>query len=248
MGCDNLRYLIRFSYDGSNFNGYQKQPNLRTVEGEFEKALYDINDHKDTKIVSSGRTDAGVHANNQCAHFDLTVTITNYKLKCALNSLLPNDIHVFDVENVDDNFHSRYMAKKKTYKYIINCGEYNPIERNYIYQYNKELNVDLMKESIKEYIGVYNFESFVSAEAIKESYVREIFDASITKDANKIIILFTGDGFMKYQVRNMVGVLIKIASGKYKKSYIKELFDSPSRNWNVFTAPPEGLYLENVEY
>ena len=243
-----MRYLIHFSYDGSDFNGYQKQPGLRTVEGEFEKALFDINNHKDTKIVSSGRTDAGVHANNQTAHFDLTVDITNYKLKCALNSLLPDDIHVISAELVDEEFHSRYMVKKKIYKYIINCGEYNPLERKYVYQYNKKLDLKKIKEHINDYLGKYDFESFVSAEAIKESYVREIFEVNVSEDKDKIILTFTGDGFMKYQVRNMVGVLIKIASGKYKETYIKDLLEKPSRDWNIYTAPAEGLYLEKVFY
>ena len=243
-----MRYLIHFSYDGSEFSGYQKQPKLRTIEGEFEKALFEINNHKNTKIISSGRTDAGVHANSQTAHFDLSIDITNYKLKCALNSLLPSDIHVISAETVKEDFHSRYMVTKKTYKYIINCGEYNPIERKYAYQYNKSLNFSLIEKHISDFIGKHDFESFVSAESIKESYVREIFDASVLKKDNKIIITFTGDGFMKYQVRNMVGVLIKIDTGKYKETYINEILEEPSRDWNIFTAPPEGLYLESVAY
>ena len=96
-----MRYLIKFSYDGTNFNGYQKQPGHRCVESELEKALFDINDHKKTKVVGAGRTDRGVHANCQCAHFDLDIDITLYKLKCALNSLLPPDIHVFEVSDVN---------------------------------------------------------------------------------------------------------------------------------------------------
>ena len=129
-----MRYLIRFSYDGTNFYGYQKQPNKRTIEGELEKALYDINNHTDTRIYSSGRTDRGVHAKGQTAHFDLDISITLYKLKCALNSLLPKDIHVIEAVAVDDDFHARFMAKEKTYKYYLNIGEYNPVERNYVHQ------------------------------------------------------------------------------------------------------------------
>ena len=118
-----MRYLIHFSYDGTNFSGYQKQPNHRCVESELEKALFSINNYTDTKVVGAGRTDRGVHANHQCAHFDITVSITTYKLKCALNSLLPEDIHVFKVEEVDNEFHARYMVKEKTYKYVIKGGE-----------------------------------------------------------------------------------------------------------------------------
>ena len=99
-----MRYLIKFSYDGTNFYGYQKQPGKRTVEGELEKALFDINNHKDTRIFSSGRTDRGVHALGQTAHFYLDVSITEYKLKCALNSLIHCDIHVIEAKLVDDEF------------------------------------------------------------------------------------------------------------------------------------------------
>ena len=159
-----MRYKIKFSYDGTNFYGYQKQPGLRTVEEELEKALYSINNHQETKVIGSGRTDKGVHALSQVAHFDLSVTITLYKLKCALNSLLPEDIHVFSTELVDNNFHARFSAKKKKYRYVLNLGEYNPLERNIIFQYGKKINLDiaLMKEEIKSFLGKHNFYNFVS--------------------------------------------------------------------------------------
>ncbi len=243
-----MRYLIHFSYDGTNFNGFQKQPNCRCVESELEKALYSINDHKKTKVVGSGRTDRGVHANHQCAHFDINVDITLYKLKCALNSLLPDDIHVFNVEEVSDDFHARFNAKRKTYKYIINCGEYNPIERNYVYQYGKKLDVDKMKKEIKSFIGVHDFESFVSDESIKDSYVREIYDAHIEEDNDKVIFYFTGNGFMKYQVRNMVGLLFKIGKGKLDLGIVNEIFKDKKLSKNITTIKREGLYLDNIEY
>jgi len=243
-----MRYLIKFSYDGTDFYGYQKQPSKRTVEGELEKALYDINNHTETRIFSSGRTDRGVHAKGQTAHFDLTVDITLYKLKCALNSLLPNDIHVIEVIQVEDNFHARFMVKNKTYKYYLNMGEYNPVERNSIHQYNKILNVEKMQMVIKDFIGKHNFKIFASREVIKENYVREIYDASIEKDNDILVFTFVGNGFMKYQVRNMVGTLLKIGSEKLDVNTIKKLLNSELEDKYVFTAKPEGLYLENVCY
>ena len=243
-----MRYLIHFSYDGTNFNGFQKQPGCRCVESEFEKALFSINNHKETKIVGSGRTDRGVHANHQCAHFDLDIDITLYKLKCALNSLLSPEIHVFKVENVDDNFHARFNAKRKTYKYIINCGEYNPIERNYVYQYCKKLDVEKMKKEIKSFIGKHNFKSFVSEESKKDNYEREIYDAYIIEENNKVIFYFIGNGFMKYQVRNMVGVLFKVGKGKLNLGIVNEIFNNDELAKNVTTIKREGLYLENIEY
>ena len=243
-----MRYLIHFSYDGTLFSGYQKQPGLRCVESELEKALFDINDHKVTKVVGAGRTDRGVHANHQCAHFDIDVDITLYKLKCALNSLLPQDIHVFKTEIVSDDFHARFSAKRKTYKYIINCGEYNPIERNYVYQYGKKLDVIKMKEEIKSFLGIHNFKPFVSEEAVKEDYVREIFDAHIEENGNKIIFYFTGTGFMKYQVRNMVGVLFKVGKGKLDLGIINKIFEDNSLSKCITTIKREGLYLEDISY
>lgn len=243
-----MRYLIHFSYDGTNFSGYQKQPNLRCVESELEKALYSINDHKDTKVVGAGRTDRGVHANDQCAHFDLDVDITLYKLKCALNSLLPDDIHVFETKIVDESFHARFNSKKKTYKYIINCGEYNPIERNYVYQYGKKLNVNLMKEEIKSFLGVHDFKAFVSKDDINVSYEREIYDAYINEEDDKLYIYFTGNGFMKYQVRNMVGVLFKVGNGKLEPGIVNKIFDDINMSKAVTTMKREGLYLDKIEY
>ena len=243
-----MRYLIKFSYDGTNFFGYQKQPGKRTIEGEFEKALFDINNHTETRIFSSGRTDAGVHALEQVAHFDLTIDITLYKLKCALNSLLPDDIHVISTEIVDKDFHARYMVKEKIYRYIINCGEYNPIKRNFEYQYNKELDYEKMEQALNYFLGEHDFKSFVSEEVIKDNYVRTITETKLIKDNNKLIFEFKGTGFMKYQVRNMVGTLIKIGKGKLESNVIEELLASDNNRKVVTTAPSCGLYLVKVEY
>lgn len=243
-----MRYLIKFSYDGTNFFGYQKQPNKRTVEGELERALFNINNHTETKIFSSGRTDRGVHAFGQTAHFDLNVDITLYKLKCALNSLLPEDIHVIDTQIVDDSFHARFMATKKTYKYYLNMGEYSPIDRNRIYQYNKQLDIEKMKEAIISFVGTHDFKIFTSPEAVKDDYVRTIYDAYIKEDKNTIIFTFTGNGFMKYQVRNMVGTLIKIGKGKLETASVSKLLNNELSDKYVYTAKPEGLYLAEVSY
>jgi tRNA pseudouridine38-40 synthase len=243
-----MRYLIRFSYDGTNFYGYEKQPNKRSVEEELEKAVNFINNKKETKVTASGRTDKGVHALDQTASFTLDVDITLYKLKSALNSLLPEDIHVNKVEIVNEDFHSRYMVKKKTYKYIINMGEYNPLERNYVLELNRKLDVEKMKIAIKDFIGKHNFENFTSPEAKKDNYEREILDASITCEGEKLIIRFSGTGFMKYQVRNMVGTLIKIGSNKLDENIIQKILIDNNYRKFVYTAKAHGLYLEKVQY
>lgn len=243
-----MRYLIKFSYDGTNFSGYQKQPGRRTVEGMLEDALYNINNHTETRIFSSGRTDRGVHALLQTAHFDIDVDITLYKLKCALNSLLPDDIHVLSTEIVDKTFHARYNAISKTYIYKINISEYSPIDRNYIYQYCKDLNVENMFTAIQDFLGKHDFKPFVSDEAIKSSYIREITAVNIEKTNNVIIISFTGTGFMKYQVRNMVGVLIKIGNGKLNIDSVARILDGTLDKKVIVTANSCGLYLKEVIY
>ena len=151
-----MRYLITLSYDGTNYKGYQTQPGLVTIQEQIEKALTKINDGKKTTFTSSGRTDKGVHAKMQCGHADLDINITEYKLKRAMNSNLPEDIHVIKTEKVADDFHARYNVLEKTYEYYMNIGEYNPIERNYVFQYNYKLNVEKMQEGIKYLLGEHD--------------------------------------------------------------------------------------------
>jgi tRNA pseudouridine38-40 synthase len=245
------RYLITFSYDGSNFKGYQKQPKQRTIQGELESVLKTINDNKKVDVHASGRTDASVHALNQKAHFDLDIIITNDKLKQALNSMLPNDIYVKNVEEVGSSFHARYNVKSKEYIYIINLGEYNPLERNYIYQYNKKLDIVEMERALKYLEGEHSFKSFTSTDEEKEDYVRRIVQTNLIRDirdTNKITLSFLGTGFLKYMVRNMVGTLIEVGEGKRKSEEIITILDKQDRRCAGITANPEGLYLKNVHY
>lgn len=242
------RFLINFSYDGSNYNGYQKQKGLNTIQGKLEDSLKQINNSKTTRVHSSGRTDAKVHAVNQYAHVDIDVNITEYKLKCALNSLLPNDIYVKKTKIVDNNFHARYMVSRKEYIYKLNMGEYNPIERNYIYQYCKKLDVSSMKDAIKLFIGEHDFTTFSSNEDRKENTIRTIYNADIKEKDNYLIISFEGSGFLKYMVRIMVGALIMVGEGKISKDEINNMFLARDKSLVKITASPEGLYLNNVEY
>lgn len=240
-----MRYLITFSYDGTEFYGYQKQPNLRTVEGEIEKALKFISGGEDIIIESSGRTDRGVHALNQKAHFDLNKDITLYKLKCALNTYTSNDIYIKNVEIVDSEFHSRYMVKEKTYIYKLNIGEYNPIERNYVFQYCKDLDIEKIMSESKYLIGEHDFSSFINKDEEHNSYVRNIYSIDISLNDNIIIFKFVGNGFLKYQIRNMVGALIECCT---KNISIKKVLESKDRCSFGKIAPPEGLYLYDVKY
>ena len=243
-----MRYRIDFSYDGTNFNGYQLQPNLRTVQNELEKAVSYLNRQTHTSVQSSGRTDKGVHALNQVAHFDLEIDTTLDKIKRGLNSNLPEDIHIIKVSKVSDDFHARFSAKKKEYVYRINVGEYNPMDRNYIYQYNRPLDINLMKKAIKYFEGTHDFTSFVSTEDERENKVRTIIKTDIKEKKDIIEISFQADGFMKYQVRNMVGLLIAIGNNKKEVSDVEKIIDAKDRTKSVKTAAAEGLYLKKVWY
>lgn len=242
-----MRYLIKFSYDGTNYCGFQTQAGLNTIQERLEEALSKVND-KPTKIVATGRTDKGVHALCQCGHADIDVNINEYKLKRALNSNLPEDIHVIETKQVSDDFHARYNIKNKEYRYIISLGEYNPLERNYVFQYNYKLDVEAMKKAIKYFEGKHDFRAFVTDNKEKENCVRTIFQTDIVEDQDKIIIKFIGDGFLRYQVRNMVGYLIKVGEDKVSPESVIEVIESKDRTKSGKTAPAEGLYLYNVEY
>ena len=163
-----MRYLITFSYDGSKYSGYQKQPNVKTVQGELERVLTTINNNVEVLVSASGRTDAGVHALNQKAHFDLNINITPEKLKAALNGMIPKDIYVKSVVEVDDNFHARFNVSAKEYIYKINLGEYNPIEKDYVYQYNKPLDIEKIENALIFFQGTHDFKSFAKATDEKE--------------------------------------------------------------------------------
>lgn len=242
-----MRFLITFSYDGSNFNGFSKQDNLRTVQGEMENVLKFIN-NKETKIVASGRTDKGVHAIKQVCHADISVNITEYKLKCAMNSLLPSDIHVISTKVVDDDFHARYMVYEKVYEYKLNMGEYNPIERNYVYQFNKKLDLNKMIEGSKYLIGIHDFKAFTPNKDIRNNYIREIRSIDINEKNDILTFTFRGNGFIKYQIRNMVGLLIQVGLNKKEIDDVKKILDSKNRSNGFRTSHPEGLYLKDVIY
>ena len=242
---------MTFSYDGTEFNGYQKQPRKRTVQKEIEDVLKQINNNNSVTICSSGRTDAGVHALNQKAHFNLDIKISPERLLKGMNSLLPSDIYVKNIDVVDDSFHARFNAIGKEYIYIINMGEYNTIERNYVYQFCKKLDVVAIERGLKYLEGTHNYKSFVKADDTIDDYVRTISQALVTrdsKDLNKIIITFVGTGFLRYMVRNMVGLLIEIGEGKRKPEDIIDIFKSENRKSAGKTAPACGLYLRNVFY
>ena len=241
------RYKCVISYDGTNYMGFQIQDDLPTIELELMKAIKKML-NVDVKIYPSGRTDRYVHAKGQVIHFDLEKHLTPLQLKRGINTYLNEDIHIIDVEEVDENFHARFSAKSKEYRYYINTNELDPITRNYSANiYN--LDYDKMNEAIKLFIGTHDFKGFASAQIDKrKDTVKTIFDAKINKLDNYLEFIFIGTGFLKYQVRRMMGLLIEIGRGKETKEKILEVFDKKDPKISHKIAEGKGLFLYKVNY
>ena len=242
-----MRYLATIEYVGTNYAGWQIQPNGVSIEEEIEKVLSRILNRK-TKIYGSGRTDAGVHAHGQTFHFDAFQIKDLGKFMYSLNSLLPSDMHVLDIRQVRDDFNARYDAKSKTYSYYINMGEYDPFERDKMYQFLRKLDVEKMMEALDAFKGTHNFQNFTSKLEDMNNYVRTIHEASIEQVGDILKITFTGNGFMRYMVRMMVGALIEVGLGKLTEMQIKILLVDINRKVVSYKAPANGLYLEKVTY
>lgn len=242
-----FRYKIVFSYDGTPFYGYAKQPNMFTVQSEIERVLKIILS-AEIKIFASGRTDKGVHAINQVAHFDSETHIEDIaKFIVSMNKLIDKAIYIRDIEEVDESFHARFSAKGKIYAYFINFGDYSPILRNYELNL-KGIDINKMIYASKLFIGKKNFQNFTSKEEDDDGFIREIFDIRSEITANRLIMYFSGDGFMKYEIRKIVGTLIEFAKGKIDADYIISHLNSEARNIVSFQAPAKGLYLKEVIY
>ena len=240
-----MRVKCICSYDGSSYNGYQRQPGTKTIQGTIEGVLKQIT-KKDIIIYSSGRTDAFVHAHGQVFHFDTDITMKESNWKRAMNSLLPDDIYIKEVEFVSDDFHSRFSLKKKEYRYYINYQEFNPF---YDHFSTNAFNLDIekMKEAINHFIGTHDFKGFAGDTKDKDT-IRTIYEARINDLGKVLEITFIGNGFLKYMVRIMVGTLIEIGLGKKESSIIDLVFVSLNRNQAGKTAEAKGLFLYNVYY
>ncbi len=240
-----MRYLINLSYNGNKYYGYQIQNNEVTVEGEIEKVLSKVL-NASINTVASSRTDKGVHAINQYCHFDYDKELDLNNLTHSMNSMLDGDIYIKSITKVEDDFHARYSVKYKEYIYKINMGEYNPIDKDYIYQYNKEIKKDILDKFISLVSGEHDYRSFTS-DKDKESYVRDVtIDYKI--EDNILILRFYSTGFLRYMIRYIVGLLLEINDGKKNLDDIKFIFDSKSRC--SIGSPAQGcaLYLNKVIY
>lgn len=240
------RIKCTVAYDGTGFNGYQRQPGQRTIQGEIEAALQKINKVPVT-IHSSGRTDTGVHARGQVFHFDSPVNMEGTRYECALNSLLPDDIYILESHEVHPEFHSRYHGKVKEYRYQLSLNTYDPLRRNYVYYHRRPLNIESMREAMTYLIGTHDFTSFCG-NLDDVDKVRTIYQAELSEDEGELTFIFVGNGFLRYMIRIMVGTLIQIGEGRKKPEDIKTIIEAKDRRLAPLTAKPQGLYLQRVDY
>ena len=239
---------LTIEYDGKEYGGWQKQPNKLNIQGEIERAIYNIT-KEEVDLIGSGRTDAGVHALGQVANFKTNSEISIEKLPLAINSQLKNSIVIKEAEEVDERFHSRYNAKHKTYRYIINnskCG--TAIYRNLEYSYPFKLDVEKMKQASKYFEGEHDFKAFKSSGTSSKNSVRTIYKAIVKQEGEKIIIELTGNGFLYNMVRIISGTLLDVGLGKIRAEEIPEIIESKDRQRAGKTLPAHGLYLVEVKY
>lgn len=245
-----MKIFAIVTYKGSNYQGWAKQKNAPTIQSSIEDVLSKIFNCEIT-IYASGRTDAGVHALGQTFHFEVTHLNVNLKrLKYSVNLMLPNDIQIISFKKVGDAFHARYSAKKKIYKYVLSLGEKSPFHFDTSYYPLVKINKSILKKSLKLFVGKHNYQDFTSKEEDENGFIREIYSISIKtiKNTDQIVIRFVGDGFMRYQIRYIVGTCLEIAKGNEKIDFISKHLDSISRHIISYKAAPNGLYLVCVKY
>ena len=245
-----MRYCAIIAYDGTDFFGFQRQKEQRTVQGELEKTLYRLNGKKEVTVHGSGRTDAGVHARGQVIHFDLLHARPLEKLRFALDTQTPDDISVPYLYEVSDDFHCRYQPHEKVYRYYVDLNRSrDPFLRRYAAHFPYELDIEKMKAGAQQLIGTHDFTSFCATGTSVEDKVRTIYDIQIEKDVikNQLIFTYYGNGFLYKMVRLITGTLLRLGNGRLDDS-IEEILERKDQTQVLWAAPPEGLFLEEVKY
>ena len=235
-----MKYMMVISYDGSKFHGFQRQNNIRNVQGYIEENLSKILNEK-IIIKGSGRTDAGVHAYYQVVHFETNKDI--YHLKNKLNNIL-EDIKIKKIKKVDINFHARHSVKSKIYLYKIDLS--NKRDSNYYLKVNYKIDINKMKDASKVFIGTHDFENFVAG--FREDYTSTINKIKFYKFNKILYIKFKGYGFYRYMVRNLVGSLLEVGKGKLSIEELNDILNNKDNKRRLPTSSPNGLYLYKINY
>ena len=246
---------LTISYDGANFHGWQTQPGLPTIQGLLNDAAQTITQEK-IIVHGASRTDSGVHALGQVAHFKTASGLPAAEFQRALNALLPPAIRIVDAEEVGHEFHARWQAQCKTYRYRIYRGPVlPPFEYSRVLHYPWPLDEDAMTVATRQFEGEHDFTSFAASSGSEEddgerNMLRVIHSSELVRpaDASEIDYLVRGRSFLRYMVRKIVGTLIEVGKGRLAASDIPNLFEMRDRSCSGPTVPPEGLYLVSLEY
>lgn len=243
----NIRMLLQ--YDGSRYNGWQKQGNTaNTIQERLEQVLGRMTGRL-VEVHGSGRTDAGVHAMGQVANAHLETELSLEEMKEYMNQYLPEDILVLETEEAPQRFHSRLNATEKIYTYRVDTAKKSHVfERKYLYTLGEKLSVDSMREASRYLCGTHDFKSFSAGKTGKKSTVRTIYEIEISTCGTIVEMNFRGDGFLYNMVRILAGTLIEVGQGKRRAKDIPQIFEAGNRQQAGFTAPAKGLFLTKVFY
>ncbi|SDC50607.1 tRNA pseudouridine(38-40) synthase TruA [Shouchella lonarensis] len=243
------RRACKISYEGTNYAGYQVQPQKRTIQAALEQALTEVHKGMHIPVVASGRTDAGVHAYGQVIHFDTPLALPDEKWPYALNPKLPADIQVEEVKTVPDTFHARYDTVAKEYRYMVMCGARpNIFRRHQAVHIRERLDVPAMQTAARHLLGTHDFSSFCAANTNISHKVRTITHACVQPQGDELVFIARGDGFLYNMVRIIVGTLLEVGVGKRHADDLKQIIVAEDREQAGKTAPAHGLYLWQVDY
>jgi tRNA pseudouridine38-40 synthase len=239
-------HKITISYDGTDYHGWQKQKGYPTIQDELEKALQQILSKK-ISVIGSGRTDAGVHALGQVAHFKANTRLDQKEFILALNGTLPKDIRVSSLQKISADFHARKSARSKIYRYrILNSPRMSPFLLRYVLHWPSTLDIQAMRDAAALFIGEYDFTSFSSNRELHP--VRNIIRSGIIQRDKEIDYSVEANGFLRYMVRSIVGTLLQVGRGKMLPEDIPKMFETKKRSLRSPTAPAQGLCLIKVKY
>jgi tRNA pseudouridine38-40 synthase len=243
-----MKYRITLAYDGTDYFGWQTQINQPTIQARLCAALEKFEGSPVT-VHGAGRTDAGVHAEGQVVSFGLSRDWGGRDLRRALNGNLPPEIRVMDAAPVGEEFHARFDAKGKTYRYRACLAEVmNPFMFRYAWHYPYALDVEKLREESKMFLGAHDFSAFTIADCEAKTFVRTITEARVEQEGDLLNFFFSGDGFLRYQIRTMVGALVESNRGRLRAGPLSELMERKERAGAGAAAPARGLTLVKVEY
>lgn len=241
-----MRYFIELAYKGTNYHGWQYQPDADSVQETLNKAL-SLLLKTEIDIVGAGRTDTGVHAKKMYAHFDYDAEIDSKKLVHKLNSFLPKDIAIFDIIKVADDAHARFDAAKRTYEYHIHTFK-DAFENDGSWLHQLPLDLEAMNEACQILFRHNDFECFSKTHSDVRTFNCVIFEAHWQQNGNKLVFTISADRFLRNMVRAIVGTMINIGLGKINLDDFEKIIESKNRSKAGFSAPAHGLYLTQIEY